>query len=65
MTIRLPEQNGGRLDPQGEVVFTNPENDFPKFIRYALQKDGSIVAKIANDPELKGRGPTFHLKPAK
>jgi hypothetical protein len=39
-----------------EVVFENPENDFPQSVSYALQPDGSLLAAI------EGPGPDGQVK---
>ena len=37
---------------------------FGKYIRYAAREDGSLEARIANNPDLAGRGQTFRMKRA-
>lgn len=45
-----------------EVVFENPENDFPKIIRYALTDADTLEARISNTTDGKSRAMTFVMK---
>lgn len=45
-----------------EVVFENPEHDFPQRIIYRLQPDGSLVARIEGTESGTERGIDFPMK---
>lgn len=47
-----------------EVVFENPEHDFPQRIIYRLQPDGSLFARIEGTSKGKTRGFDYPMKRA-
>lgn len=48
-----------------ELVFENPEHDFPQRISYKLQDDGSLIAAIEGTKDGKTRRVEYPYKPAK
>jgi hypothetical protein len=47
-----------------EVVFENPQHDFPQRITYRLQPDGSLLARIEGKLNGADRASDFSMKPA-
>jgi hypothetical protein len=47
-----------------EVIFENPEHDFPQRIIYRLQSDGSLFARIEGTSNGKARGFDYPMKRA-
>lgn len=47
-----------------EVVFENPQHDFPQRIIYRLQPDGSLIARIEGKTNGNDRASDFPMKPA-
>ena len=48
----------------GEVIFENPEHDFPQRIIYRLNDDGSIVARIEGVDQGQAKSVDFPMKRA-
>lgn len=48
-----------------EVVFENPEHDFPQRVIYRLQSDGSLLARIEGTFKGKERGIDYPLTRAR
>jgi hypothetical protein len=68
----IAQPNGGpktafKLVRSGEreVVFENPEHDFPQRILYRLEPDGSLFARIEGQVNGQPRGQDFPMKRAK
>lgn len=49
----------------GEVVFENPQHDFPQRVIYRKQTDGSLIARIEGEMNGKKRGIDFPFKRAR
>lgn len=47
---------------ESEVVFENPQHDFPKRVIYRKNADGSVTARIEGDPGDKGKPQEFPYK---
>jgi hypothetical protein len=45
-----------------EVVFENPQHDFPKRIIYKRTADGNLTARVEGDPTDKEKAETFSYK---
>ncbi len=50
---------------ENEVVFENPEHDFPQRILYRREPDGSILARIEGKQKEKEMGVNFPMKRAR
>ena len=45
----------------GDILFENPEHDFPQQIRYKKRNDTNIIATISGRHEGEGHSEEFHL----
>ena len=63
-TIKPVEFRAIRIS-ESEVIFENPEHDFPQRILYRKQPDGGLFARIEGREKGKDRGVDFPMKRAK